>query len=109
MAPGIAGTALAFWLGGLGHDALLVEQAPALRTGGYVLNLWGVGYDAVEWMGLLPRLVELQYPSDEIRMVDALGRTCGGHPSSALQTLGRCTLALWITAIERARSALRST
>ena len=72
---GIAGTALAFWLGRLGHDVLLVEQAPALRTGGYVFNLWGVGYDAVERMGLLPRLLELQYPSDEIRMVDALGRT----------------------------------
>ena len=78
MAPGIAGTALAFWLGGLGHDVLLVEQAPALRTGGYVLNLWGVGYDAVERMGLLPRLLELRYPSDEIRIVDALGRTRGG-------------------------------
>lgn len=36
---GIAGTALAYWLGRLGHEVLLVERAPALRTGGYILNL----------------------------------------------------------------------
>lgn len=36
---GIAGTALAWWLGNLGHEVTLVERAPGLRTGGGVLNL----------------------------------------------------------------------
>lgn len=90
---GIAGTALAYWLGRMGHDVLLVERAPALRTGGYVLNLWGVGYDAVERMGLLPALLELQYETDELRMVDADGRTRGGYPSRALQQLARGRIA----------------
>ena len=34
---GIAGTALAFWLGRIGHEVLLVERAPKLRTGRYIL------------------------------------------------------------------------
>ena len=84
---GIAGTALAYWLSNMGHEVLLVEQAPALRSGGYILNLWGVGYDAVEKMGLLPALLELKYETDELRMVDSDGRTRGGYPSRVLQNL----------------------
>ena len=84
---GIAGTALAYWLSNMGHEVQLVERAPALRSGGYILNLWGVGYDAVEKMGLLPALLALQYKTDELRMVDSNGRTRGGYPSRVLQQL----------------------
>ena len=90
---GIAGTALAFWLGKLGHEVVLVEQAPALRTGGFVINLWGIGYDALERMGLLPGLLELQHHSDELRMVDRSGRTRGGYPSSVLLKLAKGRMA----------------
>jgi 2-polyprenyl-6-methoxyphenol hydroxylase-like FAD-dependent oxidoreductase len=90
---GIAGTVLAYWLGRMGHEVLLVERAPELRTGGYILNLWGVGYDAVEKMGLLPRLLELQYETDELRMVDSEGRTRGGYPSKVLQDLAHGRIA----------------
>lgn len=90
---GIAGTALAYWLSKLGHEVLLVERAPALRTGGFVLNLWGIGYDALERMDLLPRLLELQHHSDELRMVDRSGRTRGGYPSSVLLKLAKGRMA----------------
>lgn len=90
---GIAGTALAYWLSKMGHEVVLVERAPELRTGGYVLNLWGVGYDAVEKMGLLPGLLELQYETDELRMVDRHGRTRGGYPSQVLQSLANGRIA----------------
>lgn len=90
---GIAGTALAYWLSRMGHDVLLVEQAPELRTGGYLLNLWGAGYDAVEKMGLLPTLLKLQYKSDELRMVDSDGRTRGGYSSRALHDLAQGRIA----------------
>lgn len=86
---GIAGTALAFWLSKLGHEVLLVERAHELRTGGYVLNLWGIGYDAAERMGLLPRLLELQYQTEELRMVDRRGRIRGGYPSRVLMRLAK--------------------
>lgn len=90
---GIAGTALAYWLSKLGHEVVLVERAPELRTGGFVLNLWGIGYDALERMGLLPRLLELQHHSDELRMVDRTGRTRGGYPSSVLLKLANGRMA----------------
>ena len=90
---GIAGTALAYWLSQAGHEVCLLERAPALRTGGYVLNLWGIGYDAVERMGLLPRLLALRYETDELRMVDANGRVRGGYPSKVLSDLARGRIA----------------
>lgn len=90
---GIAGTALAFWLGKLGHEVLLVERAPALRTGGFVVNLWGIGYDALEKMGLLPALLERQHATDALRMVDSAGRTRGGYPSRVLLTLANGRMA----------------
>ena len=35
---GIAGPALAFWLKAAGYEPTIVERAPALRSGGYVMN-----------------------------------------------------------------------
>ena len=90
---GIAGTALAYWLSKLGHEVLLVERAPELRTGGFVVNLWGIGYDALERMGLLPGLLELQHHADELRMVDRSGRTRGGYSSSVLLKLANGRMA----------------
>lgn len=77
----------------MGHDVLLVERAPQLRTGGYVLNLWGIGYDAAEKMGMLPKLLELQYQTDELRMVDGNGRVRGGYPSRVLLKLAKGRMA----------------
>ena len=90
---GIAGAALAYWLTKMGHEVLLVERAPALRTGGYILNLWGIGYDAAEKMGILPSLLELEYQVDELRMVDRHGRTRGGYPTRVLQQLAKGRIA----------------
>lgn len=84
---GIAGATLAYWLAKLGHEVLLVEKAPALRTGGYILNLWGLGYDVAEKMGLLPRLQALQHHAEELRIVDRRGRQCGGYHTDALLRL----------------------
>src|SRR6187549_2910945 len=75
---GIAGPTLAYWLRRLGHDVLLIEEAPSIRTGGYVVDFWGVGYDVAEKMGLLPRIHELGYPVREVRFVDERGRRTGG-------------------------------
>ena len=52
---GIAGPTLAFWLRAAGFEPTLVERAPALRTGGYVIDFWGLGYDIAERMGLAER------------------------------------------------------
>jgi len=75
---GVAGATLAWWLDRYGHQVTLVEQAPALRTGGYVIDFWGVGYDVAERMGILPRLLALGYRVREVRFVNDRGRAVGG-------------------------------
>jgi 2-polyprenyl-6-methoxyphenol hydroxylase-like FAD-dependent oxidoreductase len=86
---GIAGPTLAFWLRKAGHELLLVEAAPRLRGGGYVIDFWGVGYDIAEKMGLLPRARELGFQVKEMRLVDRLGRKCGGFPVDVFSRLTR--------------------
>jgi 2-polyprenyl-6-methoxyphenol hydroxylase-like FAD-dependent oxidoreductase len=90
---GIAGPTLAFWLRKAGHEVLLVEAAPALRRGGYVIDFGGVGYDVAEKMGLIPRIRDAGYQSSEIRFVDRRGRKCAGVSVKGFQRLldGRFT------------------
>ncbi len=51
---GIAGPTLAYWLLESGHEVLLIESSPHLRTGGYIVDFWGVGYDVADRMRLIP-------------------------------------------------------
>jgi 2-polyprenyl-6-methoxyphenol hydroxylase-like FAD-dependent oxidoreductase len=81
---GIAGPTLAYWLREAGHEVLLVEAAPQLRRGGYVIDFWGVGYDVADRMGLLPRIRGVGYQVREVRFVDRRGRKCGGFPATAV-------------------------
>jgi 2-polyprenyl-6-methoxyphenol hydroxylase-like FAD-dependent oxidoreductase len=90
---GIAGPTLAYWLQHEGHDVLLVEEAPEIRRGGYIIDFWGVGYDVAENMGLLPRIRALGYPIREVQFVDDRGRTTGGFSTDVFgrMTGGRFT------------------
>ena len=81
---GIAGPTLAYWLERTGHEVLLVESAPALRTGGYVIDFWGIGYDIAERMGLVPRIRGLGYQVREVRFVDRTGRKSAGFPAEVV-------------------------
>jgi 2-polyprenyl-6-methoxyphenol hydroxylase-like FAD-dependent oxidoreductase len=38
---GIAGPTLAYWLLRYGFEPVLVEQAPSVRSAGYVIDFWG--------------------------------------------------------------------
>ena len=75
---GIAGQTLAYWLLRYGFEPTLVEQAPRLRTGGYVVDFWGTGFDVAEKMGLIPKLMSKSYAVEELRLVDSQGKRCGG-------------------------------
>lgn len=90
---GIAGTTLAYWLLRLGHEPVLIEQAPRLRTGGYVIDFWGVGYEVAERMGLIPGLQAVGYLVKEWRLVGTSGRRTGGFSTGVLNRLagGRVT------------------
>ena len=75
---GVAGPALAYWLTKSGHDVVLVEEAPWLRAGGYLIDFWGIGYDIAEKMGLIAEIRRLGYQVHEVRFVDGHGLKRGG-------------------------------
>jgi 2-polyprenyl-6-methoxyphenol hydroxylase-like FAD-dependent oxidoreductase len=85
---GIAGPTLAYWLREANHDVVLVEEAPQLRCGGYIIDFWGLGYDIAEKMGLIPRIRESSYQVREVRFVDRQGRRSGGF---SVDVFGRLT------------------
>ena len=80
---GIAGPALAWWLAHYGFEPTLVEKAPALRTGGYIIDFWGTGFDVADRMGLLPDLRRVGYLVEQVKIVNAQGRRVAGFPVSA--------------------------
>ena len=90
---GIAGPTLAYWLVQHGIDATLVEKAPAARTGGYIIDFWGAGYDIAERMQLAPELAARGYHVKELRMVGRDGRRRGGFATGVIERLtgGRFT------------------
>jgi len=83
---GIAGPALAFWLLRYGFEPTLVEQAPKPRTEGYVIDFWGLGYDLVEQMGLLPQVLAAGYAMREVRLVNERGRRVGGFNADVFRS-----------------------
>jgi len=83
---GIAGPALAHWLVRAGLTARLIERAPALREGGYIIDFWGKGYDLVEEMGLLPQVLDAGYDVRELRLVDAKGRPAASFAFDMMRT-----------------------
>jgi len=84
---GIAGPTLAFWLLEQGITPTLVERAPRLRTGGYVIDFWGLGYEVAGKMGLLPVLNKEGYDVRELRLIDSQGRRVGGFDAEVFRNL----------------------
>ena len=75
---GIAGPTLAFWLRAAGFQPTMIERADDLRSGGYVIDFWGLGYDIAERMGLVPAINRAGYHMQEMRIVDDRGRRVTG-------------------------------
>lgn len=71
---GVAGTALAHWLHRAGHTPTVIEQAPHFRTGGYVIDFWGVGYQVAKRMGLADQIRNAGYQIERLRAVGADGK-----------------------------------
>ncbi|MFI5531601.1 FAD-dependent monooxygenase [Kitasatospora sp. NPDC051853] len=72
---GIAGTALAHWLGRYGYEVTVVEAAPALREGGQAVDFRGEAHLTVlERTGVLERLRALDTGGRAGRYVDRTGR-----------------------------------
>jgi 2-polyprenyl-6-methoxyphenol hydroxylase-like FAD-dependent oxidoreductase len=84
---GIAGPTLAYWLKRAGFAPTLVERAPALRSAGYVIDFWGLGYEIADKMGLLPQLLSEGYHVKEIRIVDGEGKRISGFGTQVFDEL----------------------
>ena len=84
---GIAGPTLGFWLNKAGFSTTIVETAPQLRTGGYVVDFWGLGYDIAERMGLVSDINRVGYHMRELKMVDDAGHRAAGFGTRVLHEL----------------------
>jgi 2-polyprenyl-6-methoxyphenol hydroxylase-like FAD-dependent oxidoreductase len=90
---GVAGPTLAWWLHRFGFEPSIVEIAPQFRTGGYMVDFWGKGFDLIERMGLLPEVERSGYHIQAVRFVHADGSRAGGFSTDGFQraTGGRFT------------------
>ncbi len=80
---GIAGPTLAYWLARYGLEPTIVEKAPRLRTGGYVIDFWGAGFDIADRMGLLPEITRKGYRVQEVRVVNRKGQRVAGFSAES--------------------------
>ena len=71
---GVAGPSLAYWLHRTGHEPTLIERAPHFRTGGYVIDFWGVGYRVAQLMGIEAAVRDAGYQVQSIRSVGPDGQ-----------------------------------
>ena len=81
---GIAGPTLAYWLAHYGFKPTILEAAPQLRTGGYLVDFWGAGFDVAERMGLLEEIGRKGYKIREVVVVNRSGKRISGFPVDAL-------------------------
>lgn len=84
---GIAGPTLAYWLAHYGLAPTIVEKAPKLRTAGYIIDFWGLGFDVADRMGLLPEIHREGYLVRDVRIVDRSGKRIAGFPAQAVARL----------------------
>ena len=84
---GIAGPTLAYWLKAGGFEPTLIERAPALRSGGYVIDFWGLGYDIAERMGLIAEINRVGYHMRELRIVGDRGQRITGFGADVFREL----------------------
>jgi 2-polyprenyl-6-methoxyphenol hydroxylase-like FAD-dependent oxidoreductase len=84
---GVAGPTLAYWLAHFGFTPTIIESAPRLRSGGYIIDFWGVGFDIAERMGILPQILDQGYRVKELRVVDTNNRRVAGFPVDTFSRL----------------------
>ncbi|MEU3315363.1 FAD-dependent monooxygenase [Streptomyces sp. NPDC006662] len=70
---GVAGTTLAYWLLQHGLAPVVVEKAPAVRPGGYKIDLRGAALEVADRMGILEEVRRHRTDVREATVVDARG------------------------------------
>ena len=70
----IAGPTLAYWLRSGGHDVTVVERAPAIRSGGYAIDVRGPALTVARRMGILERIRREATDTASTSFIDRNGR-----------------------------------
>ncbi|MGI4871153.1 MAG: FAD-dependent monooxygenase [Janthinobacterium lividum] len=70
----VAGPALAYWLVRYGFAVTLVEQAPALRPGGYAVDVRGAAIEVIDRMGILKQVQAADTAMQGMYLVDRHGQ-----------------------------------
>lgn len=84
---GIAGPALAYWLLQYGFSPTIVETAPRLRTGGYIIDFWGAGFEIAGRMGVLQEIKQKGYAVREVRVVNQCGKRVAGFSAGVFERM----------------------
>lgn len=87
---GIAGPCLAYWLlkkGNGRHEIVMIERSPELRTGGYLIDFWGIGYEIARRMGLESRIHEIGYKASDTIFVNEQNESEGGFKMEILDEI----------------------
>ena len=84
---GIGGPTLAYWLKAAGFEPVVLERASGLRSGGYVIDFWGLGYDLAERMGLIGEINRAGYHVRELRIVNDVGERVAGFGTAVFSEL----------------------
>ena len=58
-----------------------------LRSGGYVIDFWGLGYDIAERMGLSDKINRAGYHIREMRIVNGKGERISGFGTNVFREL----------------------
>ncbi|MBB5633090.1 2-polyprenyl-6-methoxyphenol hydroxylase-like FAD-dependent oxidoreductase [Cryobacterium mesophilum] len=91
---GIAGPTLAYWLLRSGHEVTIVERAPALRSGGYLVDFWGAGFEVAERMGIVPELRRRGYVFTDAMAIDRGGRRIASIKPATIMKSGENYLSI---------------
>lgn len=84
----IAGPALAFWLHRFGGRPVVLEKAPALRTGGQNIDVRGAGREVARRMDLEDDIRSAGTGELGARFVDGSGKTVARFPAGTTDSAG---------------------
>ncbi|MFJ3384792.1 MULTISPECIES: FAD-dependent monooxygenase [unclassified Curtobacterium] len=84
----IAGPALAFWLHRSGYETVIVERAPALRTGGQNVDVRGAGREVARRMGIEDDIRAATTGEVGTRFIGPRGATIAEFPAGTTDSGG---------------------
>ncbi|WP_420364244.1 FAD-dependent monooxygenase [Curtobacterium sp. L3-7] len=84
----IAGPALAYWLHRYGYETIVVERAPALRTGGQNVDVRGAGREVTRRMGIEDDIRRATTGEVGTRFIGPSGRVIAEFPAGTTDSGG---------------------